>query len=156
MSAEDSPDGWVDTVVELVNVEEPPVEVLVAKVTSVATATVVEDDTSGTEVDEPLFDVLVVYEIAKVVADDKEDDVVVEVDEVVTASFGLGPWKAYTPSNCQCFPPKIRFHRHSVYRQPDYWCCRPQRRCNCDQNLGTISPHALASHLDIRLPAGYR
>lgn len=83
----------MDVVDELDEVEELVVEVLGndsdATVVEVATTLVVEDVATGTEVEELLVDVTVVID-----------------DEVVDASFGLGPSKAYAPSSCHCFPPK--------------------------------------------------
>lgn len=82
------PGGWVDVVDELDEVEELVVEVLGndsdATVVEVATTLVVEDVATGTEVEELLVEVLVVVVDATVVVD----------DEVVDASFGLGPSKA--------------------------------------------------------------
>jgi len=118
------PGGWVDVVDELDEVEELVVEVLGndsdATVVEVATTLVVEEVATGTAVEELLVEVLVVVADATVVVDEEVELLVVVVDatvvevvatvvvdeEVVDASFGLGPSKAYAPSSCHCFPPK--------------------------------------------------
>lgn len=106
MSSVEPPGGWVDVVDELDEVGELLTEVLVVvvpTVVEVATTLVVEEVATGTAVEELLVEVLVVVVDATVV--EVVATVVVD-EEVVDASFGLGPSKAYTPSSCHCFPPK--------------------------------------------------
>lgn len=123
VSSVEPPGGWVDVVDELDEVGELLTEVLVVvvpTVVEVATTLVVEEVATGTAVEELLVEVLVVVADATVVVDEEVELLVVVVDatvvevvatvvvdeEVVDASFGLGPSKAYTPSSCHCFPPK--------------------------------------------------
>ena len=95
--------------------DEPDVAVSDARLVDVVATVDTEDDAPGSGVDvldNAVVDGVAEGEVDEVVAD-VLDDAVVDVtardvvdDDVVVASFGFGPSKAYTPSNCHCFPPK--------------------------------------------------